>query len=144
MRFFLTAIVFFFLVLPPTQAHAGKFCFGTDEDLRSIEKVDLQGPNGETLYLARLLRTECFVLPYTVSDQGYVLRVEGQNNYYQLDEAKIAEYQEQGSLPKPLPEFKLSNLDLIFGHLLWVTLVIVALWTLGSSLISRARGRDAE
>ena len=139
MRFALTAFMMLLILLPASDAHARKLCFGTDETLDTIQKLDIKGPKGEELSLARRITRECFVAPYTVADNGFVLSVAGTNSYYPLDAEKIAEMQAQGTLPNPMPDYKLSNVELAFGHLLWIVLGGLVLWWLVSTLIGRMR-----
>lgn len=111
-----------------STAEARKLCFGVDEDLRTIQKVDVKGPEGESLNLARKIRMDCFVLPYTVSDDGYVLAKEDGKSYFSLSEDQISQFQQQGTLPTPLPPFELSTLDFVFGYSLWLVILFVVGW----------------
>ena len=111
-----------------SSAHARKLCFGTDENLRKVQDVDLKGPEGGKLHLARKISMDCFLLPYTVRDGGYVLAKEDGKTYFQLTDAQISEYQQQGSLPSPLPPFELSTLDKVFGHSLYLLVLFMIGW----------------
>lgn len=117
------------LALFHAQAHAA-FKFGSSETIRFVAETSLQGPGGEKLYLGRMVATRSFGLPYTIKDQGYVLGISGESRrYYPLPQgAQLAALQQAGRLPTPLPPFELDTLDLLFGHLLWVTLLGLAGW----------------
>ena len=108
-------------------AHAA-YRFGAEENIRFVANVTLQGPNGEKLYLARKLTTKSFLLPYTIHDDGFVLGVSGKvGGYYRMPEgADLKRFQDGGFLPEPLPDYKIGTLDLLFGHLLWAILLVIA------------------
>jgi tetratricopeptide (TPR) repeat protein len=126
----LSLIVFFGIlgVFAPgvSPAHAGKVCFGTQEFLTRIQDVTITGPKGENLYLGYKFSIHCFVFPYTLSDDGYVLGLKGREAYIRLDEASIDRYQATGLLPRPLPAYEISTLDYAMAHLFWAVLVIMA------------------
>jgi hypothetical protein len=70
---------------------AARMCFGIQEYLTPLRDVAIKNAAGEALYLGYKHSFHCFVLPYTVSDDGYVLGVKGGGNrYYRLDQARIA------------------------------------------------------
>ena len=130
MRLPLLAVITAMLIFSTAPAaHAGKFCFGVDESLQTIQKVDVKGAEGEPLSLARKIRMDCFLLPYTVTDEGYVLAKDDGKSYYDLSAEQVTEFQKAGTLPDPLPEFNLSTFDLIMGHALWILIAVVAGWT---------------
>jgi hypothetical protein len=140
---FILATIFGMLVLiqaPTAEAARGKF--GTDEELRFIQETKvMQGP--VALWLARKIRTENFMLPYMMVDEGYVL-ADHSKQYYPLDEAKIKELQDQGLLPNPLPLFKLELLDYILGYSLWLTIAVIGLWMGISAWWKKRKPADVE
>ncbi|HXW30158.1 MAG TPA: hypothetical protein VEK55_12415, partial [Xanthobacteraceae bacterium] len=99
----------------PAAAAGGRF--GTQEYLRPIQDVAIKGPNGEALYLGHKFSFYSFFLPYSLSDDGYILGVKGRDQYIRLDPASIARFQAGGQLPSPLPKYELSAVDYAFGHL---------------------------
>jgi tetratricopeptide (TPR) repeat protein len=103
-------------------AQAAKVSFGQQDYLNKLQDVDVKGPGGEALYLGYKHSIHSFIAPYTVSDDGYILGVVGQNRYIKLDAAMIASMQARGQLPKPLPSYELSIWDYVFGHLAWIIL----------------------
>lgn len=119
------------VALGVTPARAA-MCFGTQEYLRPIQDVAITGQNGEALYLGYKYSFDCFIAPYSVSDDGYILGIKNESNrYYRLDAERIAAFQARGLLPKPLPPYQLSAFDYAFGHLLWaLPFVIGALYLL--------------
>ena len=133
----LTILVFLTALLAGTPAEAKKLCFGTDEHLRFVQRLDVRSAKGETLELARKIRMECFIVPYTVYDDGYVLKVAGEKLYYPLAPERIAEMQKRNELPTPLPPFEMSMLDRILGHLIWIAVGVLVLW----GLVDRLRKR---
>ena len=101
-----------------SPAHAAKIYFGTQDYLRPIQDVAIKGPNGEELYLGNKYSFHSFVMPYSLSDDGYILGVKGRNAIFLLDKTKIERFQASGPLPTPLPAYELSALDYVMGHLL--------------------------
>jgi tetratricopeptide (TPR) repeat protein len=131
--------VFLSAVLP---AHAAKIYFGTQDYLRPIQDVAIKGPNGEDLYLGNKYSFHSFVMPYSLSDDGYILGVKGRNAFFLLDKAKIERFQASGLLPTPLPAYELSALDYAMGHLLWGVLVFMVAFV-GIGLLRRRRRQRA-
>lgn len=127
--------------LAPSAAEARKFCFGTDEELVFIQQVAAKGAKGEPLQLARKLRRDCFIAPYTISDDGYVLQVAGEKTYYALPPERVQALQRAGQLPNPLPDYTLGWFEWSFGHLLWIVLGGFGIWGLIGWL--RKRGAPA-
>lgn len=112
-------------VLP--SAGAG-MTFGAEESLHRLVDVEVVGENNEPLSLGYKTTTQNFLLPYTLSDDGYVLMPrDNSGNYYNMTEEDIARWQANGSLPDPLPAYDISLLDRVLGYLLWPTLVVIAL-----------------
>jgi hypothetical protein len=121
-------------------ASAARMEFGTHEDLRRIANIDLKGPNGEALYLAHKISRHSFMLPYTMSDDGYVLGAVGElRRYFRLDATLTAKLQAQKLLPDPLPPYSISWLDYVMGYFLWFVLAGIALSVLVASLVQRRR-----
>jgi hypothetical protein len=117
-------------------------------DVQPVSHVDIRGPNGEFLYLGYKITYQCFIFPYAMSDDGYVLGVRGSGDAsFPLDKASIEKYQADGSLPSPLPEFKISIGRYVMGHFLWVAAILLPGYVafrrrmrrLDSELWSRAR-----
>jgi len=124
-----------------TPAHAAKVYFGTQEYLSRIQDVDVTGPKGEALYLGHKYSFHSFILPYRMTDDGYILGIRGQQSYFRLDDANIKSMQARGQLPTPLPPYQLSMLDYAMGHGAWIALaVIIGLIPL-SMLSTRRRKR---
>ena len=106
-------------LLSGAPATAAKRMFGADEHLVALQDIDLKGPKGEALYLGHKYAYHAFILPYRVTDDGYVLGIKGERSYFKLDEARIKSLQAGGQLPTPLPPYELSWTTLAFGHMLW-------------------------
>ncbi|HEY4918468.1 MAG TPA: tetratricopeptide repeat protein [Xanthobacteraceae bacterium] len=140
-RVFLVGLlgVFALGVLP---ARAASVCFGSQEYLRSIQDVTITGQNGEALYLGFKYSFHCFIAPYSVSDDGYILGIKGESKrYYRLDPARIASYQARGQLPTPLPRYELSAFDYAFGHMLWAMPFVIAAFY-AFDVVKKKRGRE--
>jgi tetratricopeptide (TPR) repeat protein len=124
-----------------TPAQAAKIHFGTQEYLRNIQDIEAKGPKDEALYLGHKYSFHSFILPYSMSDDGYILGIRGEQSYFRLDDANIKSMQARGQLPSPLPPYELSVLDYAMGHGAWIALaVIIGLIPL-SMLATRRRKR---
>ena len=131
------------LAIGATPVEAAKFYFGTQEHLSKIQDVDVKGPKDEALYLGFKYSFHSFLLPYSVTDDGYVLGVRGEKAFFQLDQEKITSLQARRLLPSPLPPYELSMLDYALGHSLWaVGIVIVGMMPL--SMLAKRRRKRAQ
>jgi tetratricopeptide (TPR) repeat protein len=127
-----------------TPAQAAKLWFGTQDHIRQIQDVDIKGPKGEALYLAHKYSFHSFLLPYRMTDDGYVLGVRGDSrSYFNLDAANIKSFQERGLLPSPLPPYELSLFDYAFGHSLWIAVVVI-IGLIPLSMLGKRRRKRAE
>ncbi len=125
-----------------TPAQAAKVYFGTQEYLRNIQDVEAKGPKDEALYLGHKYSFHSFILPYRMTDDGYILGIRGEQSYFRLDDASIKSLQGRGLLPSPLPAYQLSVLDYAMGHGAWIALaVIVGLIPL--SMLAKGRRKRA-
>jgi hypothetical protein len=113
------------LALSVAPSQATRLRFGTEDHLVKLQDVEIKGPQGELLYLGYKYSFHNFLLPYTVTDDGYVLGVRGQKAFFKLDEARIKSLQASGLLPSPLPRYKLSLFDLAIGHALWAVVFVI-------------------
>jgi hypothetical protein len=124
----------------------GRVMFGTEEHLTCIQDVPLKGPDGEALCLAYKSSLHFFVAGIYLSDDGYVLRVVGQNAYLELPTGdELQALQAQQSLPDPLPPYSIPLADYAFGYSLWLILLAMAAFELLRRQRTRARhARDAQ
>ena len=102
-------------VLGAAPAQAAKLYFGTQEYLRQIQDVEVKGPKGEALYLGHKYSFHSFILPYRMTDDGYVLGVRGEQSYFRLDDANIKSMQARGQLPSPLPPINCPSWTMRWG-----------------------------
>jgi len=130
------------LAIAATPAQAAKLYFGTQEHLRQIQDVDVTGPKGEPLYLGHKYSFHSFILPYTLTDDGYILGIRGEQSYFRLDDANIKSMQARGQLPTPLPPYQLSVLDYAMGHGAWIALAVI-IGLIPLSMISKRRRKRA-
>ncbi len=80
--------------------------------------------------------------PYNITDDGYVLGVKGSaSSYYKLDDAQIKSLQARGLLPSPLPPYELSEIDYLFGYMLWIVLAFVAVAIIVTLFAKKRRTR---
>jgi hypothetical protein len=110
-----------------TPALAAKLRFGPIEHLHKIQDTAIKSPKGEALYLGHLHTHHSFILPYYMTDDGYVLGVVGEKGYYPLGPDLLKRLQAQKVLPDPLPPYSLSWIDYIFGYILWFALAGIAI-----------------
>jgi hypothetical protein len=124
MRSLFTFVAAIFLAVAfalPAQA----FDFGADEKLHPLVDVDLKGAEGEELTLGFKTTTHNFLLPYALSDDGYVLLVRGEDGkFYDLEQERVAAWQEAGFLPAPFPEYEVPLIDRIFSFGLYFAVVL--------------------
>jgi tetratricopeptide (TPR) repeat protein len=130
------------LVLNTSPAHAAKFGFGTQDSIRWIQDTSIKGPQGEELFLAYKFSHHSFLLPYSMTVEGYVLGVKGNSKaYYKLDDAQIKGLQARGLLPTPLPPYEISVIDYSIGYLAWVALAFLAIGGVGTLFAKKRQTR---
>jgi hypothetical protein len=118
--------VFVLIAASGKDAHA-RLSFGTQDTINHLQDINAKGPNGEALYLGFLTSTHSFLLPYSMSDGGYVLGIKGvSDKFYKPPKEKIEQMQRAGVLPSRLPVYRRTTLDYIFGYALWPALLIIA------------------
>ena len=98
-----------------TPAQAAKIHFGTQEYLRNIQDIEAKGPKDEALYLGHKYSFHSFILPYRMTDDGYILGIRGEQSYFRLDDANIKSMQARGQLPSPLPSYAVVRAGLRHG-----------------------------
>lgn len=140
-RTLVPALILGAALLAPAAAEARSITVGAETVVRPLEDIRLQGPGGEALYLGYKLTFNWLGLPYSVSDDGYVLGVKGKPLYYAVDRDQLSQWQAQGVVPAPLPIYQLSTADLVLGHLLWIVLALTGGWLALRSLLARAASR---
>ena len=122
----LQALVLLALALLAATPAQAKFEFGTTESIRKISGCRYQETEGEALYLGYKISRHALLLPYSMSDDGYVLGVRQiADRYYPLTAEQISAFQSEGTLPNPLPKYEIDKLDWAVGHALWLTLPLV-------------------
>ncbi|MFD2588918.1 tetratricopeptide repeat protein [Croceitalea marina] len=122
-------LILAFAILVPNLASARRIggLFGKSENIEEIIDLDAKGPNGEDVYLAYKTSGYYFFMGAYMADEGYVLGIRGKTSYYPLDKNQIIAYQENGFLPKPLPEYKIPFKDWLWGFALWILLSVLGL-----------------
>ena len=130
--------MFTLMAVSGTDAYA-KGIFGTQDRVNHLQDLSLKGPNGEALYLGFLTSTHAFMLPYSMSDGGYVLGIKGvSGKFYRLPKEKMELMQIAGGLPNRLPVYRRTALDYLWGYSLWLGLLIIAV-----ACFFQARGRSS-
>ena len=130
--------LFVLMAVSGKDAHA-KLFFGTQDRINHLQDLNMKGPQGEALYLGFLTSTHAFMLPYMTSDGGYVLGVRASDKFYRLPKEKIAQMQRGGVLPTPLPVYRRTIIDYIWGYALWPGLLIIAV-----ACFFQSRGRSSD
>jgi hypothetical protein len=109
------------LLFVSSPSHAKKACFGKGEKLEIVASTGLKAIDGEPLVLAHKTTTHCFLVPYWLTDDGFVLGVKGNDKaYYPLPEPeRLKALQAAGLVPSPFPKWERSWDDWIGGYFFW-------------------------
>jgi hypothetical protein len=137
----------------PTHAEARRgirvghigWCFGTGEEIAQLADARLHGPYDEALFIGRKTTTNCLLLPYSFSDDGYVLGLADEpGRYYQFPEPDfVRAAQAEGLLPDPLPPSHVHFSDYLWGHVLWLVVTVLLALLLLVHFMRRRRLRAA-
>src|SRR5215468_4630182 len=108
----------------------GKLAFGKQETITCITDVTLKGGDDEPLCLAHKTTIQFFGGGVYLKDDGYVLGIRGKRDvYYHMPTAEeLKEFQEAGTLPTPLPPYKIGAAEYLLGYSLWLALAVTAAW----------------
>jgi hypothetical protein len=137
-RAVLILAVLILAALSGKDAHA-KLFFGTQDKINHLQDLTVKGPNDEALFLGFLTSTHSFMLPYSMSDGGYVLGIKGTSDkFFKLPKERIEMMQRAKLLPNPLPVYQRSSGDYLIGYLLWPVLLLIAVAGLIQSRRRRA------
>ena len=146
MRRGLFILTVFALMAVSGNAHA-RGIFGTQDTIHHLQDIGMKGPKGEALYLGFLTSTHAFMLPYSMSDGGHVFGVRGTSDkFYRPPKEMIDLMQIAGGLPQPLPVYRRTALDYIWGYALWPFLLIIAVacfFARGRSSVAYGETRSA-
>ena len=125
----LSAFFFVLVTAPPMFAHSGQasfipIYFGTQDTI-----TDLQPIEGTTYVLAHKHHAYYFFGGLYLKDDGYVLKEKvakpsyatalQPTKYVPLTAEKIKELQQEGTLPDPLPAYKIPFGAYVSGYSLW-------------------------
>lgn len=121
-------------------AHAAKF--GTQYSHQHLQDLSAKSPKGESLALGYTSATHWFILPYSMTGE-YALIVKRSGKdlngrvldvYHGLSPQKIEEMQRAGTLPNPLPPYRIRLIDTIMAYTLWwcipVALALIGLFSM--------------
>ena len=124
------------LLLFPGKSRAA--LFGSQESTYKIQATDIKNDKGQSLDLGHKVSTLYIFLGVYAHDDGYVLQVRGDSShYYDLTPAKIANYQAEGLLPKPLPSYSIPFWDYLLGYSLWIALAVTAVLKIWGAIKKR-------
>ena len=140
---------FVLLAMSGRDAHAAKF--GTSASFQYLQDLTARGPKGEALALGYVSTTHYFFLAYRLTGD-YVLVSKGTGKdlsgrpldvYDTLTADKIAQMQNAGKLPNPLPPYRIRFVDYLMGYVLWWSFPLVFVFiALFSKLGIGRRTRD--
>jgi hypothetical protein len=123
----------------------GKLAFGKQETVSCIADVTLKGADDEALCIAHKTTIQFFGGGLYLTDDGYVLGIKGKSNaYYKMPAAReLKEFQEAGTLPTPLPPYRIAAIEYLLGYSLWMALAATAAWY-GAKHLFRSRSKAAK
>lgn len=125
------------LLLAGTPLAANLPGIGREQKVYDIQDTGLVDPDGQPLTLAHVTTGWYVGLGFWLVDDGYVLRIKGQDRWYPIPMADLRRYSEAGKLPKPLPRYGIPPLALLHGFSGWL---VVGAGAVGALLwLSRRR-----
>lgn len=101
----------------------GAFVFGHGVNTHCIQDLPTP-PQGGSYCLAYRVDYYGFIFSAYVRDGGYAIKDKQHNLYEPLDDARIAQYQQQGVLPKQLPPYRIPAATYFWGVALWPMLLM--------------------
>lgn len=126
-----------------------RFYFGKNEDLKCLPgvkdfKIVTSGELGakEDVCFAAKVSTDHLFLPWRVEVEDYVLAVKGTGKYFELTRSQVRYQQSIGNLPKDLPRYNLSTMEVVWGNLLWITIGSMAIFVALSFIQERIKSRS--
>ena len=145
-----------FIVMAVSGQDARAAEFGTRSKYQHLQDLAEKGPKGEALALGYVTVTHSFILPYKMTGE-YALMVKRSGKdlngrpldvYHELSPEKIEQMQRTGALPNPLPPYRHTIFEYMFGYVLWwcipVTLLFIAMFSmLGIGSSTRGETRSA-
>jgi hypothetical protein len=123
----------------------GKLAFGKQETITCITDVTLKGADDEALCLAHKTTIQFFGGGLYLKDDGYVLGIKSKSDsYYHMPPApELKAFQESGTLPTPLPPYKIGAFEYLLGYSLWLAVAVTAAWY-GAKHLFRSRSKAAK
>ena len=91
---------------------------------------------------AAKVSTDNLFLPWRVKVEDYVLAVKGTGKYFELTRSQTRYQQSIGNLPKDLPRYNLSTMELVWGNLLWITIGGMAMFVALSFIQEKVKSRS--
>lgn len=105
---------------------AKKGLFGKSSSIKEIQELEVQGPEGQDLYLAYRTTSQFFIAGLYLKDEGYVLGIRGKyGSYYPLKQEQIKQMQKVGQLPKLMPEYNIPWQEYAFGYSGWLIIPLL-------------------
>ncbi|MGI9477375.1 MAG: hypothetical protein ACR2PI_11775 [Hyphomicrobiaceae bacterium] len=136
------ALVMAAIVLPQ-DAQAGSFRFGNDQRLHSYAKTKMTNPEGKRVDLCYLTETYNVIAPAYTTDR-MVLCDTKTDRYWEVPTGKrLADLQQAGFLPSPLPGYQRPWWDVVLGYMLWIVLGGYGLFAAGSRMF-RSKKLDGD
>jgi len=127
MKSIIVIFLIFFGFCSAAPAQAAKWMVGKDETTHKIQDIELQGAEGEALYLSYKTTSYFLGAGIFMKDDGYVLGVVGEKGSFYpfpaVDEVK--NFQELDLLPNPLPNYEIPLINWLVGFSLWIILAVI-------------------
>ena len=126
-----------------------RLAFGSDQSLKCIGDISpftITAAEGKrSVCFAASIKNDFFIVPWRVYVDDYVLKVEDESStYYTIDRDLIQYHQSQGNLPDTLPRYTLSFPELLWGHSLWILLLLVAANTLRELIQGNSKDKSVQ
>jgi len=113
--------------------------FGTQDSFDCVVPKTFQGPNHDQVCLASKVSLHFVGAGVYLSDEGYVLKVSGKEEFYSLTPANLKDLQSAQLIPDPLPPYHIAWYQYVIGYSLWIIIGIVVLISLLQRFFGKLR-----
>lgn len=108
------------LGLSGNEAEAARYKLGRSESI-----VRIQHAKDPTYAICYKTTTYFFIAGVYFSNDGYVLQKQGNSDsYIPLTTEEIQRFQQEGSLPDPMPKYSIPLMEYLFGYSLWILIAV--------------------
>ena len=113
--------------------------FGTDDNIECLDAHKFSGPHGDSVCLASRISLHFVGAGVYVTNNGYVLKIDGSKSYYPLTAKNLDELQQSGVVSSPLPPIHVSWWQYVFGYSLWIVIGGLVLAAVMKRLLGKLR-----